>query len=126
MNPRIWIFPLPSANGLLEAHMRSQRSEQLFSPYDGKLSLKANEPQVGQRHEDVERKRVYYHIIIFPEKTWNCTSRKKRTSENLSNGTLQRHPLPQARTSYQTAYQSINQLLCKIQPTIYGDFCHCT
>ena len=29
------------------------------------LSLKACEPQVGQRHEDVERKREYYHIIIF-------------------------------------------------------------
>ena len=25
------------------------------SPYDGKLSMKADEPQVGQRHEDVER-----------------------------------------------------------------------
>ena len=37
-------------------------------PQDGKLSLKADELQVGQRHEDVERKREYYHIIIFPEK----------------------------------------------------------
>ena len=27
-------------------------------PYDGKLSLKADGPQVGQRHEDVERKRI--------------------------------------------------------------------
>ena len=25
-------------------------------PYDGKLSLKADEPQVGQLYEDVERK----------------------------------------------------------------------
>jgi hypothetical protein len=38
-------------------------------PQDGKQSLEADEPQVGQRHEDVERKREYYHIIIFPEKT---------------------------------------------------------
>ena len=38
------------------------------SPYYGKLSLKADEPQVGQQHEDVERKREYYHIIILPEK----------------------------------------------------------
>ena len=38
-------------------------------PQDGKLSLKADEPQFGQRHEDVERKREYYHIIIFPERT---------------------------------------------------------
>ena len=30
--------------------------------------LKADEPQVGQRHEDVERKREYDHIIIFPER----------------------------------------------------------
>ena len=38
-------------------------------PWDGKLSLKADEPQVGQLHEDVERKWEYYHIIIFPEWT---------------------------------------------------------
>ena len=35
---------------------------------DGKRSLKADEPQVGQRREDMERKREYY-IIIFPENT---------------------------------------------------------
>ena len=29
------------------------------------------------------------HIIIFRERTWNFTSRKKRTRENHSNGTLQ-------------------------------------
>ena len=48
-------------------------------PYDGKLSLNADETQVGQQHEDVERKREYYHII-FPERT------------------LQQDPLPQVRT----------------------------
>ena len=32
---------------------------------DGKLPLKAYEPQVGQWHEEVERKREYYHNIIF-------------------------------------------------------------
>ena len=26
-----------------------------------------DEPQVGQHHENVERKREYYHVIIFPE-----------------------------------------------------------
>jgi hypothetical protein len=31
--------------------------------------LKADEPQVGQQHEDAERKWEYYHIIIFPEWT---------------------------------------------------------
>jgi hypothetical protein len=30
-------------------------------------SLKADEPQVGQRHGDEERKQEYYHII-FPER----------------------------------------------------------
>ena len=34
-------------------------------PWYGKLSLKEDEPQVGQRHEDVNMKREYYHIIIF-------------------------------------------------------------
>ena len=28
-------------------------------PYDGKLFLKADGPQVDQRHEDVERKQEY-------------------------------------------------------------------
>ena len=37
-------------------------------PYDGKLSLKVGEPQVGQRDEDVGNKREYYHLI-FPERT---------------------------------------------------------
>jgi hypothetical protein len=53
----------------------SRRADELVEvretscPKDGKLSLKADEPQVGQRHDDVEGKREYYHIIIFPEKT---------------------------------------------------------
>ena len=41
-----------------------------FFSLDGKLSLKVDETQIGQRHEEVERKREYYHIIIFPERTW--------------------------------------------------------
>ena len=32
----------------------------------GELSLKAYEPQFGQLHEDVERKREYYHNTNFP------------------------------------------------------------
>jgi hypothetical protein len=31
------------------------------------MSLKADESQVGQRHEEVERKQEYYLIIIFLE-----------------------------------------------------------
>ena len=38
-------------------------------PQDGKLSLKADEPQAGQRHDDVEKKRIYFQIIIFSERT---------------------------------------------------------
>jgi hypothetical protein len=49
----------------------------------------ADEPQVGQQHEYVERKREYYHIIIFPERTLNFISWGKRTSEQYSDGTLQ-------------------------------------
>jgi hypothetical protein len=36
-----------------------------------------DEPQVGQRHEYVERKRECYHIIIFPEKTWKFYIKKE-------------------------------------------------
>jgi hypothetical protein len=31
--------------------------------------LKANESQIGQRYEDVESKREYYQVTIFPEET---------------------------------------------------------
>ena len=56
-------------------------------PQDGKLSLNADESQVDQRHEEVERKREYYYIIILPEKNRNFTSRKKRTSDHRGDGT---------------------------------------
>jgi hypothetical protein len=69
-----------------------------FFPYDGKLFLKAVEPQVGQWHKDVESKQEFYHIIIFPERTWNITSRKKRSSEHHSDGTLEQHFLPYVQT----------------------------
>jgi hypothetical protein len=36
---------------------------------DGKLFFNEDEPKVGKRHEDVERKPEYYYIIIFPERT---------------------------------------------------------
>ena len=38
----------------------------------------------GTHIRDVERKGKYYHIITYPERTLNFTSRKKRTSENNS------------------------------------------
>jgi hypothetical protein len=34
-----------------------------------------------KQHEDLESKWEYYHIIIFTERSWNLTSRKKSTSE---------------------------------------------
>ena len=51
--------------------------------------MQADEPQVGQRPEDVERKLEYYGFIIFPER--NFTSKKKRKSEHHGDGTLQKH-----------------------------------
>ena len=75
------------------------RGQTTSCPYDRKLSLKVDESQLGQRLEDVEWKQEYYYIIIFPDRTWNFTSRKKRTSEHHSDWTLQEHSLPQAKQS---------------------------
>ena len=57
-------------------------------PYNGKLSLMTDESHVCQRYEDVERKWEYYHIIIFPGRTWNFISCRKRRNENHCDGTL--------------------------------------
>ena len=46
-------------------------------PQDGKLSLKADEPQLGQRHSDVERKPEYYHII-FSQKGLEIVHQERR------------------------------------------------
>ena len=64
MNPWIRIIPLPSQR-------TDERVEVMTTscPWDGKLSSKANETQVGKRHRDVERKWEYYYNIIFPERT---------------------------------------------------------
>ena len=79
MNPGIRILPStkcqwPSrrADGRIEVRTTSCLQ-------DGKLSLKVDKPQVGQRNEDVEIEWEYYHIIIFSKRTRNFTSRKKRT-----------------------------------------------
>ena len=73
--------------------------------------LEAYEPQAGQWHEDVKRNWEYYHIVNLPERTWNFTSRKKRTSERHIDGILQKHALPQVWNCYQAAYLSMNQSL---------------
>ena len=55
-------YPLPSRR-------TNHREEIRAAVYSNvvKLSLKADELQFGQRHEDVKTKREYYHII-FPER----------------------------------------------------------
>jgi hypothetical protein len=52
-------------------------------PYSEKLFFKAGEPQVSQRHENVERKREYYHISIFLDR-----NQLRSASENQSDGPL--------------------------------------
>ena len=46
------------------------------------LGWEIDKTKVGQRYEDVESKREYYHIIIFPEKTWNFTSRTRHQHDD--------------------------------------------
>ena len=64
------------------------RERAISYPWDYKLSLKTDERQVGQRHEDVERKQEFHHIFIFYGRTQNFTSRKKRASEHHNDGTF--------------------------------------
>ena len=70
--------------------------------------MKADEPQVVQRHEDVERNRKTT-ILLFSLKGLEILYQERRQSENHSNGTLERHPLPQVRYRYQAAYLPINE-----------------
>ena len=72
--------------------------------------MKADEPQVGQRHEDVERKHENYHVIIFPEISSNFKSRKEWTNEYHNDGTFQ-HMLfhNSGPANQQHTYQSIIQ-----------------
>ena len=65
INPRITILALPNAKGFLWRADERVEVRATSCPYDGKLSLKVDEPGIGKRHEDMERKREYYHITIF-------------------------------------------------------------
>ena len=68
MNPGLRILPLPKCQRpSRRAHERIE-FRATSCPHDGKLSLKADGPQIGQRCEYVESKREYYHIIIFYQK----------------------------------------------------------
>ena len=82
-------------------------SQDNFLPlgWKGPWSLKADEPQVGQRHEDVERKWEYYHLIFLSQRTWTFTSKEKRTSEYHSHCILFHKP----RSNKQHTYKSVNQ-----------------
>ena len=66
----IGILLLANANGLFWRTDERVEVRATSCPQDRELSLKADEPQVGQRHEDVERNQEYYHIIVFPEWTY--------------------------------------------------------
>ena len=68
MNPEIRILRLTSAEGILGGRDERAEVKATSCPQDGKLSLKADEPQVGQGHEDEGRKLENYLIIIFPER----------------------------------------------------------
>jgi hypothetical protein len=65
MNLGIRILHLPSTNGILGGDENLGN----FLSVDGKTILEAGWAKVGERQEDVERIRKYYHIIIFPERT---------------------------------------------------------
>ena len=62
MNPGIMNIPLLSAKDLLGKDERVEVTA-TSCPKGGKLSLKADEPQVGQQHEYVERKRENYYYL---------------------------------------------------------------
>ena len=64
MNPGIRILPISSVYAFSEGGWTGRGHGIIFS-WDGKLSLKADESQVGQLHGGMGRKRKYYHIIIF-------------------------------------------------------------
>ena len=92
LNPGIRILPLQVPTTFSEG-IWAGRGQGNFLSFGWEISLKADEPQICQRH-DVKRKREYFSITIFSERTWNFTSIKKRTNEHHSDGKLQLHSLP--------------------------------
>ena len=55
LNFGIRILPLLSANGFVKRVDEQVQVRETSCLSDGKLFLKADEPQVGQRHEDMKR-----------------------------------------------------------------------
>ena len=90
MNTGIRILPLPGANNLPQGG--DERVEVRATSFlKWKIVLKGGEPLVGQRYEDLERKREYYKIIFSPGRSRNFTPREKSRSEHCSDGKLQQH-----------------------------------
>ena len=71
INSEIRIFPFPRSNALLCRADELVEVRETSRPLDGTRSLKTDKSQVGQWYENMERKREYYRIIIFSERTWN-------------------------------------------------------
>ena len=92
MNPGMRILPLPSVNGLLGGEWAS-RFKGKFLSLGWEIIIEGGWTTNCQHNEDVERTRECYHIINFPEMTWNVTLKKKRSNEHHSDGTLPQHSL---------------------------------
>ena len=79
--------------------------------------MKAEEPEIGQRHEDMENKWEYYHIFSPRKDSENLHQEGTGTNEHSSDETLQQNSLPRVEgpINKQHTYQSINQLkFCKV------------
>ena len=87
MNSGIKILPPSSVKRLYRRADERVEVMSISCPWDGKLSLKADEAHFGQRQLWKENGNTTT-LFFFLERTSNFTSRKKRTSENYSNGTL--------------------------------------
>ena len=77
-------------------------------PQNGKLSLKVDESQLGQWHEDFERKRKST-TLLFSLKGLEILHQERREQVNInSDGTLQHHSLPQVWNLISRAFPSRN------------------
>jgi hypothetical protein len=68
MNPGIRILNLPSANGFSKGGLAA-RGQSNFLYLRCETILEDVCTTSWQRHQDVKRKREYFHVIIFPEVT---------------------------------------------------------
>ena len=94
LNPGKRILPLSSVNCHIGRRMSGKRPRQLLA-LRMETVLGGRWTKSGWKPGNEMGILPYYYL---PEKTWNFTSGNKRTSENLSDGTLQQYSLPQVRT----------------------------